>query len=72
MDDTLVRQAKRFARRSGKSVSGIVGDLFATFGGKDKKPSVLPPLVRSLRGALTGLPPDAREDYRKHLSRKHR
>lgn len=73
LDDGLIRQAKGYARRSGKSVSEIVGDLFALLGvrreGKDEE--ALTPAVRSLRGLLGKSGLDER-DYRRHLEDKHR
>ncbi len=72
LEDTLIRQAKRFARRSGRSLSGIVGDLFTLLEEeKEVRARALPPVVRSLRGALSGAR-SGEEEYRRHLARKHR
>ena len=71
MDDALISQAKRFARRSGKSVSEIVADLFVLLGDRANEKTSLPPAVRSLRGTLSGR--GVHEgDYRKHLLEKYR
>ena len=73
LEDGLIRQAKRYAQRSGKSVSEIVGDLFALLGSGrgGSKDESLTPAVRSLRGVLRKSGLDER-DYRRHLEDKHR
>ena len=73
LEDALIRQAKRYAHRSGKSVSEIVGDLFALLGSgrEGSKVESLTPAVRSLRGVLRKSGLDER-DYRRHLEGKHR
>jgi hypothetical protein len=72
LEDNLVRRAKSYARRSGKSVSGLVADFFALLGpsaGK-KAEEELTPAVRSLVGALGGARV-SEEDYRRYLEEKH-
>lgn len=72
LDDELVRKAKTYARRSGKSVSSLVGDFFALLGRRSgSKNNELTPTVRSLLGALEGKPLNE-HDYRRHLEEKHR
>lgn len=72
LEDDLIRRAKRYAQRSGKSVSEIVGDLFALLGDKEQiRGETLSPKVRSLRGILKGSGLDER-DYYRHLEEKHR
>jgi len=72
LDSRLIRRAKSYARRTGKSVSGIVADFFSRLEGGDA-PAVeeLSPPVRSLVGALKG-GRVAEEDYREYLVEKHR
>jgi len=72
LDERLVRRAKAYARRSGKSVSQVVSEYFLLLVGRepDDSPS-LPPTVRQLRGALKGSAGD-RSSYRKHLEDKYR
>lgn len=73
LEDELIGQAKRYAARSGKSVSQVVADYFrllpAGTGQADK--SAATPLTRSLRGVLRAAVLDE-EDYRRHLAEKHR
>lgn len=72
VDDRLVHRAKAYARRRGKSVSGIVADYFARLGDKTvPADQALSPAVRSLAGALAGKNV-TEEDYRRHLREKHR
>jgi len=72
LDDQLIRGAKRYAARSGKSVSQLVGDYFAILEAGDEPSGVeLTPRVRRLLGALAGVAVDER-DYRRHLEDKHR
>lgn len=71
MEERLIRQAKAYARRTGKSVSGLVADFFSQLSAPDGPPRQTgSPAVRSLVGALRGLQLDE-EDYRAHLGRKH-
>lgn len=71
MEEELIRQAKAYARRTGKSVSGLVADYFSQLSGPaDTSSAPRSPAVRSLVGALRGK--DLTEDdYRGHLRRKH-
>jgi len=72
MDDDLVRRAKAYARRSGRSVSALVADFFAQLGRRTAGDQAeLTPTVRSLLGALGDGSGDER-DYRRHLEEKHR
>lgn len=72
LDQRLIRQAKAYARRSGKSVSEIVADFFTRL--QDARPAAeerLSPPVRSLIGALrrSGV---GEADYGRYLEEKHR
>ena len=72
LEDRLIRRAKAYAERSGKSLSELVGDLFARLQAPvSEQAEPRSPAVRSLAGALEGKKVD-REDYRAHLARKHR
>ena len=76
LDDRLIRRAKAYAQRSGKSLSELVADLFARLQAPATEtpqttPEALSPAVRSLAGALAGHELD-RENYRRHLTQKHR
>jgi hypothetical protein len=72
LDDALIRDAKRYARTSGKSVSQLVADYFALIGARESADMPdLTPRVRALLGSLAGV--DVSEaDYRRHLEYKHR
>jgi len=72
LDRRLIRQAKTYAARTGKSVSGIVADFFGRL--EDPHAPVeteLAPLVESLVGALRGRRV-TEADYRRYLEAKHR
>ncbi len=72
LDEGLIKKAKIFSKKTGKSVSKIVADYF-------ERIDVLPPdgiegitpKVASLKGMLTrtGV---TEEDYHGHLEEKHR
>jgi len=63
-------QAKKIARRRGKSVSKMVADYFRTLESVETDEE-LGPLTRSLRGILRDS--SATEDeYRRHMEEKHR
>ena len=74
LEERLIRRAKAYARRTGKSVSELVAEFFGRLeapreGGR--LPEARSPAVRSLLGALAGTGADER-DYRDHLEEKHR
>lgn len=70
LESSLIRRAKRIARRRGKSVSRMVADYFRVLSGPEKQTADLPPVTRSLLGILRK---DVNEtDHRRHLERKHR
>jgi hypothetical protein len=71
LEDTLIKQAKAYARSRGKSLSQLVADYFVLLG-TEMEPAEPPlgPMTRSLRGALRGSGVDA-QDYRKHLEEKY-
>ncbi|PTN38112.1 DUF6364 family protein [Desulfonatronum sp. SC1] len=71
LDDELIDSAKQHAARTGKSVSRIVADLFEMIRNeKQGREFPLPPVVKSLKGALKGSPVEESE-YRKHLEEKY-
>lgn len=72
LEEALIKRAKIRARKLGKSLSQIVSDYFTLLnedGGK--APAELPPLTRSLKGALRGSDVDP-GDYLRYLEEKHR
>lgn len=71
LERELIEQAKKIARRRGKSLSKMVSDYFRTLETVNKEDQELAPLTRSLQGILRGSSLDER-DYRRHLEEKHR
>jgi len=71
LDSRLIRRAKAYAYRRGKSVSTVVADFFAALDAPAGSPLELTPKVLSLLGALGGSRPDE-ADHHRHLERKHR
>jgi hypothetical protein len=55
LEDSLIRQAKRYAKKRGTSVSKLVADYFAVIGEQNSEPEneELPPLTASLSGILS-------------------
>ena len=71
MDDRLVKRAKAYAKKTGKSVSRMVADYFSVLASRSAdRDEDLTPTVRSLKGALRGADVDI-EDYRTYLRDKH-
>ncbi len=75
LDQRLIRRAKAYARRSGKSVSELVADFFGRLEaqGEETGPRAVAqsPAVQSLVGALAGKRGEE-TDYRAYLVEKHR
>lgn len=68
----LVRRAKSFAKKSGKSISRIVADYFSLLERPPKQDNaVWSPLVRSLKGSLRKAKVN-QKDYHRYLERKYR
>jgi hypothetical protein len=72
LDERLISKAKRYAERSGKSVSQIVADYFAAMDAVEDIPGTeVSSRVRSLRGAFKGSTV-AEDDHRSYLEEKYR
>ena len=72
LEERLVRRAKAYARRSGKSVSQMVADYFLLLLGREpEEAESLPPTVKLLKGSLRGRRVDRRDCHR-HIEEKHR
>ncbi|HEX9770063.1 MAG TPA: DUF6364 family protein [Kiloniellales bacterium] len=75
LEHRLIRRAKAYAQRTGKSVSELVADFFGRLEApvdELAQPVVAQsPTVQSLVGALAGIRLDE-TDYRAHLVEKHR
>jgi hypothetical protein len=72
LEDSLILRAKEHARRSGRSVSQLVADLFAGLEGStegEEDEESLPPIVQSLKGCLGGSGVDE-EAYRRYLEER--
>ena len=72
MDDSLIQKAKRYSRRTGKSVSQLVADYFAVLEMPESPGDLsISARVQALVGVLGDGAVDE-EDYRRHLQEKHR
>jgi len=72
LDERVVRKAKRYSKKTGKSLSKLVSDYFAAIdAGDGGEESEVTPRVRSLFGALAESNV-SEENYRRHLEEKHR
>ena len=70
LDERLIRDAKHYARQSGKSLSQMVAEYFSAVTSPDAIREDLTPAVSRLKGALVGTNVDP-EDYRKYLESKY-
>lgn len=71
LDEKLIKRAKAYARRSGKSVSQIVADFFVLLGPRDDGSTAqYTPVVKSLKGVLSDKKIDD-ADYKRHLEEKY-
>lgn len=71
LDDSLIKRAKRHAKRKGTSVSQMVADYFALIETDEPSSAIqeLPPVTASLAGILKNKN-IGEEDYKKHLEDK--
>jgi len=71
VDDRLIKLAKRYAKRRGKSVSQMVADYFALLGSRSSESTQeLSPTVQSLKGILRGSGVD-KGQHRQHVEDKY-
>jgi len=71
LDEHLIRKAKIYSSKRGKSVSALVADFFSLLQVEDKSEvESLPPKVASLKGILKDKNV-SEEDYRKYLEEKY-
>lgn len=71
MDERLIKQAKQYAKQSGKSVSKLVADFFALLNPEpDEDPMKISPNVKSLQGIMREYRVSP-EDYKKYLEKKY-
>jgi hypothetical protein len=72
MDESVIEQAKKEARRRGTSVSRLVASYFERLKRLETdEEERLPPITRRLRG-IAASAELTEEDYRRHLEEKHR
>lgn len=69
LEETLIHQAKNYAKQHDKSLSQVVSDYFQLLT-NGTKCTVLPPLTQSLIGVLDSKDGDT-DDYKKHLEDKY-
>jgi hypothetical protein len=74
LDRDLIQRAKVYSRATGKSISQIVADYFATLPDTREAVPRLAPLIGSLRGVLQGSAvegKDPEDDYYRYLEEKY-
>lgn len=71
LEDELIRKAKKFSKKTGKSVSMIVADYFEKLEVPPQEEIAgITPKVATLRGILKRGGAEE-EDYHRHLEEKH-
>jgi hypothetical protein len=73
LDDSLIGEAKQYAKRQGKSISQIVADYFRAIRRKSsaEKKKPLGPITKKLYGSLKEASV-SKKDYRRYMERKYR
>ena len=69
LEDSLIQQAKSYAKQHNKSLSQVVADYFQILTQQSKKP-VTSPITKSLIGVLDASNFDEK-DYKKYLEEKY-
>lgn len=69
LDESLIKQAKSYAKQHDKSLSQVVSDYFQALT-KEVESGEIPPITSSLIGVLTGSNVDV-DDYKRHLEEKY-
>lgn len=73
LDDELIRQAKAYAERDGRSVSELVASYFRRLTTTvTEVPAHIPSSFFGVAAPPAGARAPQIEDYREHLERKHR
>jgi hypothetical protein len=70
LDDQLVKQAKTYAKQSGKSLSQLVADYFLLLNARSSSKPEMTPSVQRLKGVLKKSQADV-QDYQKYLEEKY-
>ncbi|MFB3883045.1 MAG: DUF6364 family protein [Armatimonadota bacterium] len=72
MDKDLIRRAKQYSKKAGKSVSQLVSDYLRILTARrEETEEELTPWVRSLMGSLKGSKL-SEKDYKRYLEEKYR
>ena len=71
LDDRLVKEAKHYARHTGKSLSRMVAEYFSAVTSSPVAREELTPAVSRLKGVLADTKVDL-DDYRAYLEGKHK
>jgi len=69
LEESLIQQAKRYAKQHDKSLSQVVSDYFQILTQKEEEVET-PPITRSLIGILEDSHVEI-DDYKKHLEKKY-
>ncbi len=69
LESELIKQAKKYAKQQGKSLSQIVADYFTIFSKISNKPKIAP-ITNSLIGIIKDNNLEV-ADYKKHLEEKY-
>ena len=69
LEESLIQQAKWYAKKHDKSLSKVVSDYFQVLTQKAEEVEA-PPITRSLIGVLEGSGIEV-DDYKKHLEEKY-
>jgi len=69
LEDSLIQQAKDYAKEHDKSLSQVVADYFQILTQQTEKP-VISPVTKSLIGVLDSSDID-QKDYKKYLEEKY-
>ena len=69
LEESLIRQAKHYAREHGRSLSQVVADYFQMLT-RQSQESEIPPITRSLVGMLESERLEV-DEYKRHLEEKY-
>ena len=69
LEDSLIQQAKGYAKKHDKSLSQVVADYFQILTQQTEKP-IISPVTKSLIGVLDSSDID-QKDYKKYLEEKY-
>lgn len=73
LDQTVIEQAKDFAREKGTSLSRLIENYLQSLTNEKRQNPEITPLVKSLSGILDSkLLDDADKDYRDYLTDKYK